>query len=362
MNMSPITRALLLTSLLAMPMGLAAQHAGHDDHGHGDHGAQQAQPQSDHEGHGDHQGHAGQEAVDGQADHGGHDAHAGHDMGPGVTRGSWSYLDRDNPVPHDGGRWVMVPMPGVQAGYRFVRSVDESDVCAGLDERRVMVDRATREACASRPAAMPFPGVAMAADTDGHEGHGDHQGHGDHGANMGLGEHNTPEGHDAPGGHEGHGDHMSPGGHNTHEGHDMPGGHEGHEDHGAHGSDGGHDRNASDHGWHAPPKAVAMANPVPATRESVRRGQAVYQAFCMSCHGASARGNGPEANGLDTPPADLMAHLSHHSDGDYAWKIRTGNSPMPAFGEELTDREIWDVVNYLRDLAPGRQSAHYQAR
>lgn len=105
-----------------------------------------------------------------------------------------------------------------------------------------------------------------------------------------------------------------------------------------------------------------MANPVPANRESVRRGRSVYQNFCMSCHGADARGNGPEADGLDTPPADLVAHLSHHTDGDYAWKIRTGNGPMPAFREVLTDREIWDVVNYLRDLARDRQSARYQAR
>jgi mono/diheme cytochrome c family protein len=100
-----------------------------------------------------------------------------------------------------------------------------------------------------------------------------------------------------------------------------------------------------------------MANPVHADGESIRRGEAAYRAFCMSCHGDGARGDGPAAAGLPTPPADLVTHLNHHTDGDYAWKIRTGNGAMPAFEDVLTDRQVWDVVNYLRTLAPGEQTA-----
>jgi mono/diheme cytochrome c family protein len=335
MNPLRFRHALLLGSLLTLPLGLAAQQAGHDHHGHGDHGGQQTPPQMDHGGHGGHQGHAG------------HDAHAGHDMGPRVTRGSWSYLDRDNPEPHDRDRWVMVPMPGIQAGYRFVRTVDEADVCAALDERRIMVDRATREACAARPAAMPFRAVAISAGTDAHGDHGGHVGGQGHGApmehGMDHGDHNTHDGH---GSHQTHGERGAP------ESHEPQGDHG---DHGGHGGHGGHGNGG--HSWAAPPEAVAMANPVPATRESIRRGESAYQAYCMVCHGAKARGDGPAANGLPTRPTDLPSHLPHHTDGEFAWRIRTGNGVMPAFEDVLTDRQIWDVVNYLRALDPSNRGS-----
>jgi mono/diheme cytochrome c family protein len=100
-----------------------------------------------------------------------------------------------------------------------------------------------------------------------------------------------------------------------------------------------------------------MANPVRADGGSIRRGQASYQAHCLSCHGTTGRGDGPAGRALVPPPADLVAHAAHHSDGDYAWKIRTGNGPMPAFQEVLDESQVWDVVNYLRTLSSGTRSA-----
>jgi mono/diheme cytochrome c family protein len=341
----------LLAGLLMLPLGAAAQQGTHDQHQrHGEHTAHDTpEPHGDHGAHGGHTGHG---------DHGGH---AGHAMGPTVTRGAWSYLDRDNPDPSPEGRWVMVPMPGVKAGFQFVRNVDESEVCAGLDEHRVMVDRATREACRRAPDRLPFDGVARTAEAGGHGAHPDHGGHEGHGGVPAPAPAN-------PGEHGGH-DHRSHGDHGSHAGHDPQahsdyGSHAGHDHpmHGDHGSHAGHDHqvhgsHVGGHAWRAPREAVAMANPVHADRESIRRGRTAYQAFCLSCHGATGRGNGQAAGRLAAPPADLVAHGSHHTDGDLAWKIRTGNGAMPAFEDVLTDRHVWDVVNYLRTLAPGEQTA-----
>jgi mono/diheme cytochrome c family protein len=353
MNTLRLRYNVLLACLLALPAGVAAQERAHDPHaghgGHAGHGQAMETPSS-----------GGMDNDHG--DHMGHDAHAGHDMDPQVTRGTWSYLDRDNPEPHDRERWVMVPVPGIEAGFRFVRSVDAAGVCAGLDERRVMVDRATREACNARPGALPFSGVAMAgpsggqAGQGGHEsGHAGHDTHGDHGSDQAQTGHMDHSDHGGHGSHESHGDHTS------HDGHDDHGSHDSHGDHGDPGSHTGHDHehhgSHDGHGWVAPPEAVAMANPVHANRESIRRGEDAYRAFCMSCHGAAGRGDGRAAGRLAAPPADLVAHGDHHTDGDLAWKIRTGNGAMPAFEEVLTDRQIWDVVNYLRTLAPGERTA-----
>jgi mono/diheme cytochrome c family protein len=37
-----------------------------------------------------------------------------------------------------------------------------------------------------------------------------------------------------------------------------------------------------------------------------------------------------------------------HVDGDFAWKIRNGRDEMPAWGEELDDAEIWNLVSFIQ--------------
>jgi len=49
----------------------------------------------------------------------------------------------------------------------------------------------------------------------------------------------------------------------------------------------------------------AMAPPAQPDRATVREGEALYLRYCASCHGVSARGDGPAADALTKPPADL---------------------------------------------------------
>src|SRR5688500_10154102 len=62
--------------------------------------------------------------------------------------------------------------------------------------------------------------------------------------------------------------------------------------------------------------------------------KALYVANCASCHGDAGRGDGPEAVGLDPPPADFALHMGghHHTDEQAAAWIRDGypGSAMPA--------------------------------
>lgn len=100
--------------------------------------------------------------------------------------------------------------------------------------------------------------------------------------------------------------------------------------------------------WMAPPEAARTSNPIPAKPESIQRGREIYKRNCVSCHGAKGEGNGPAANALPTPPADLAKMAPQHSDGDLAWKIAEGRAPMPAWEGVLSEHEIWHVVNYLK--------------
>ena len=95
-------------------------------------------------------------------------------------------------------------------------------------------------------------------------------------------------------------------------------------------------------------------------------GQSLYADNCASCHGANLEGQpnwqSPNTDGvLPAPPHDRTGHTWHHDDellfeytklgGNTALEIRgvsRFNSGMPAFGEKLTDGEIWDVLAYIR--------------
>lgn len=101
--------------------------------------------------------------------------------------------------------------------------------------------------------------------------------------------------------------------------------------------------------------SVGPINPIAPSVESITVGEALYQANCLSCHGAQGKGDGPVGLTLNPRPADLTIHTipGVHSDGQlFSW-VSGGfpGSVMPAFGTQLTDEERWHIVNYIRTLA-----------
>ena len=94
-----------------------------------------------------------------------------------------------------------------------------------------------------------------------------------------------------------------------------------------------------------------LDNPVPRSAESVAAGATLFAANCASCHGESGRGDGPLAGTLPQPPANFRVHVPFHPDGTlYTW-ITEGivGTSMLGFGEQLSDQQRWDLVNFLRE-------------
>lgn len=57
--------------------------------------------------------------------------------------------------------------------------------------------------------------------------------------------------------------------------------------------------------WIALVAVAALSFGCRPTSEETRPGVALYGSYCASCHGAAARGDGPVAAALRTPPPDL---------------------------------------------------------
>lgn len=108
-----------------------------------------------------------------------------------------------------------------------------------------------------------------------------------------------------------------------------------------------------------PEEFAGLTNPVTADEESLIRGQEIYTAYCVVCHGETGMGDGVGAANLDPAPAAL-AHTSRMLGDDYLyWRVSEGgshdpfNSAMPAWESAFDETARWDVINYLRALSSG---------
>ena len=96
-------------------------------------------------------------------------------------------------------------------------------------------------------------------------------------------------------------------------------------------------------------------NPIATSEESVAAGRTIYGRFCRSCHGQRADGRGMAA-----PPGSRPANLIDaewdygSSDAEIFKVLKEGIPPkydMDAWEGRISDDDMWNVINYLRDLA-----------
>lgn len=86
-----------------------------------------------------------------------------------------------------------------------------------------------------------------------------------------------------------------------------------------------------------------------------RKGEAIYKQHCLRCHGVNGTGEGPEARFLTVPPANFLSDQSRmKADIELLIVIAHGSifSPMHGWRGQLSESEMWDVLRYIRILAP----------
>lgn len=107
----------------------------------------------------------------------------------------------------------------------------------------------------------------------------------------------------------------------------------------------------------APPPPAGAPSPAEPGYE-VRLGHDVFVHYCATCHGDAGAGDGFNAYNLDPRPRDLSdpAFQKKKTDAELADTVRRGGAGvglsnlMPPWGKTLSERQVDEVVLYMRGL------------
>ncbi len=99
-----------------------------------------------------------------------------------------------------------------------------------------------------------------------------------------------------------------------------------------------------------------LFNPVPPSEEVLARGQHLYEAFCLVCHGETGAGDGPLVPKIPTPPSYRSAALLKMKAGQIYHVITLGKGNMSSYASQVSRRDRWKIVHYVQHLQQTEES------
>jgi mono/diheme cytochrome c family protein len=95
-------------------------------------------------------------------------------------------------------------------------------------------------------------------------------------------------------------------------------------------------------------------SPIKATEDNIQDGQETFTSYCSVCHGMDGQNTGVPFAQTMSPPVPSLAspEVQAYTDGQLKWIIKNGIYPsgMPPSDGEFSDREMWEMVLYIRHL------------
>lgn len=93
-----------------------------------------------------------------------------------------------------------------------------------------------------------------------------------------------------------------------------------------------------------------LVNPLLPTAEIMELGKKKYNAFCSPCHGWYGDGASRLNGQFPNPPSLHSEKVRNWSDGRIYHIIMEGQNIMPSYASQLTEKERWAIILYIRAL------------
>lgn len=104
--------------------------------------------------------------------------------------------------------------------------------------------------------------------------------------------------------------------------------------------------------WKAPTTADTIKSPIALNADAEKKGEDLYNLYCLSCHGETGMGDGPASAPLVIKPANFhLERVTKQTNGAIYWKLTNGRGSMPAMKEVLKEQERWQLVAFIRVLS-----------
>lgn len=103
--------------------------------------------------------------------------------------------------------------------------------------------------------------------------------------------------------------------------------------------------------WVAPASSNGTENPFKGDVKATTAGQKIFNQMCYICHGLQGKGDGAGGMSLNPRPANfLSAAIKAETDGNLFWKMTVGRGPMISYAEIYSEKQRWQLVDYIRQL------------
>lgn len=101
-----------------------------------------------------------------------------------------------------------------------------------------------------------------------------------------------------------------------------------------------------------------IADPLEYTDENLAEGKRLYNINCSPCHGEKGEGNGQlvelpngESGPFTSRPNPYKTLLPTLKDGAIFYSVSYGKNVMGGYGFQLSVKERWQVIHYIKNLA-----------
>jgi mono/diheme cytochrome c family protein len=96
-----------------------------------------------------------------------------------------------------------------------------------------------------------------------------------------------------------------------------------------------------------------LADPFRATPQTLEEGKALFQTYCLVCHGEQGKGDGPISSKIPPPPSYVSDRLMQFPPGRIFHVVTLGTGKMPSYAAQLSPDERWKIVTYVHVVLQG---------